>query len=258
MELVRLQKFLAECGLGSRRKMELLITGGKVHVNGKVVKELGTKVDPDHDIVKVRNQFVKPHPKGIMLLHKPRNVVSTLSDPEGRPTVKDFLTKHHSSYFPVGRLDWDSTGLLVLTNDGELAERLMHPRFGVERVYHARVEGSVGDDLINRLSRGVRLRDGLVQAEGELIRGDDATTWIEVKVKEGRNRLVRRLFEELGHPVMKLKRVSYGPFKLGKLQTGQMRVLTQKEYEQAREKAFGDQKKITKRKLPKTSTRVRD
>jgi len=173
-----------------------------------------------------------------MLLNKPRGVVSTLSDPEGRRSIADFLTKHQSSYFPVGRLDWDSTGLMVLTNDGEMAERLMHPRFGFERVYEARVEGSVSRGALDKLARGVKMTDGVVRATAEVISSEDNSTWIEVRIKEGRNRIVRRVFEKLGHPVMKLKRTVYGPFKVGRLQVGQVRMLTQKEYEQARRKVF--------------------
>jgi 23S rRNA pseudouridine2605 synthase len=151
---VRLQKFLAECGVGSRRKMEQFIKEGRVRVNGQVVTELGRKIDPSVDQVEVNRRPVRPAPKGVLLLNKPRGVVSTLSDPEGRRTVSEFVTKHYASYFPVGRLDWDSTGLMVLTNDGEMAERLMHPRFGFERVYEARVEGSVPQAALDKLRKG--------------------------------------------------------------------------------------------------------
>ena len=256
MAEVRLQKFLAECGIGSRRKMEALIVKGKVRVNGKTVKELGTKVDPEIDKVLVDGRPVQLAPKGIMLFCKPRGVVSTLSDPEGRPAISDYLTKHYKSYFPVGRLDWETTGLLVLTNDGELAERLMHPRFGVERVYHARVEGRIGEDLLSKLAKGIKLRDGFVQARVSILRGDEKSTWVEVHVAEGRNRMVRRLFEKLEHQVMKLKRVSYGPFKIGSLQPGQMRVLTQKEYEQFRRKVFSQKGAIEAEKSGERGTKA--
>jgi 23S rRNA pseudouridine2605 synthase len=238
MTEVRLQKFLAECGVGSRRKMEEFITEGRVRVNGKVVTELGRKIDPDTDRVEVNRRPVHAAPKGIMLLNKPRGVVSTLSDPEGRRTVADFLTKHYRSYFPVGRLDWSSTGLMVLTNDGEVAERLMHPRYGFERVYHARVEGSVSTELLAKIERGIKLSDGVVKAVTSILRTDEKSTWVEVKIHEGRNRVVRRMFDKVGHPVMKLKRIVYGPFKLGRLQVGQVRVLTRKEYEEARHRVL--------------------
>lgn len=238
MAEVRLQKFLAECGVGSRRKMERFIIEGRVQINGKVCTELGTKIDPDVDRVEVNRRPVHAAPKGIMLLNKPRGVVSTLSDPEGRRTVAHFLTKHYQSYFPVGRLDWDSTGLMILTNDGEIAERLMHPRFGFERVYQARVEGSVEEELLQKIQKGVRLSDGMVKASAMVIKNDENSTWLEVRIREGRNRVVRRLFDKLGHPVMKLKRTVYGPFRIGNLQVGQVRVLTMKEYEQARRKVL--------------------
>jgi 23S rRNA pseudouridine2605 synthase len=241
MAEVRLQKFLAECGVGSRRKMERFIIEGRVQINGKVCTELGRKIDPDVDKIEVNRRPVHAAPKGIMLLNKPRGVVSTLSDPEGRRTVADFLTKHYQSYFPVGRLDWDSTGLMILTNDGEIAERLMHPRFGFERVYQARVEGSVEDGVLQKIQKGVRLSDGFVQASATVIKNDENTTWLEVRIREGRNRVIRRLFDKLGHSVMKLKRTVYGPFKIGNLQVGQVRVLTMKEYEQARRKVMHHQ-----------------
>ena len=235
---VRLQKFLAECGVGSRRKMEQFIKEGRVRVNGQVVTELGRKIDPSVDQVEVNRKPVRPAPKGILLLNKPRGVVSTLSDPEGRRTVSEFVTKHYASYFPVGRLDWDSTGLIILTNDGEMAEKLMHPRFGFERVYEARVEGSVPQAALDKLRKGIRLSDGFVQAEATIMSNDDNTTWVEVRIKEGRNRVVRRVFEKLGHSVMKLKRTVYGPFKIGRLQVGQVRVLTAREYLQVRRKVM--------------------
>ena len=238
MAQVRLQKFLAECGVGSRRKMEEFIVEGRIRVNGKVVNQLGAKVDPDADRIEVNRIPVKTAPKGIMLLNKPRGVVSTLSDPEGRRTVAEFLTKHYRSYFPVGRLDWNSTGLMILTNDGEIAERLMHPKFGFERIYQARVEGTVSEETLAKVSRGVKLSDGMVRASATIVRNQGESTWVEVEIREGRNRVVRRLFDKLGHPVMKLKRTKYGPFKLGSLDVGQVRVLTFKEYQQARRKVM--------------------
>lgn len=238
MTQVRLQKFLAECGTGSRRKMEQFIKEGRVRVNGQVVTELGRKIDPSVDQVEVNRRPVRAAPKGIVLFNKPRGVVSTLHDPEGRRTVSEFLTKHYASYFPVGRLDFDSTGLMILTNDGEMAEKLMHPRFGFERTYEARVEGSVPQPLLDKLEDGIRLSDGFVKAEASVIRSDDNSTWVEVRIKEGRNRIVRRLFEKLGHSVMKLKRTVYGPFKLGRLQVGQVRVLTAREFLEVRRKVM--------------------
>jgi len=237
-EGVRLQKFLAESGLGSRRRMEEAIEEGRVRVNGVVVTTLGRRIDPINDRVEFNRQLVRAAPKGVVLLNKPRGVVSTLSDPEGRPTVAEYLTKLYRGYFPVGRLDWESTGLMILTNDGELADRLMHPRYGFDRVYHARVEGHIDIGLMKKLEKGIRLADGPVRADATIIRSDETSTWVEVLVREGRNRVVRRIFERLGHAVIKLKRVAYGPFKLGNLQVGRIRVLNGREYVQVRRKVF--------------------
>ena len=178
MGQVRLQKFLAECGVGSRRKMEEFIREGRVRVNGNVVTTLGRQIDPQADSVEVNRKKVRALEKGVMLLNKPRGVVSTLSDPEGRRTVGDFLSKKYVSYFPVGRLDWDSTGLMLLTNDGELAERLMHPRYEFQRVYHARVEGSVSVATLLKLQRGIRLSGSVVKASSSILKTDPSSTWV--------------------------------------------------------------------------------
>lgn len=235
---IRLQKFLSECGVASRRHAEELIVEGKVEVNNRVVTELGTKVDPVHDQIRVSRRIVKPAQRGIILLNKPRGVVSTLSDPEGRPTVADFLTKHFRSYFPVGRLDWDSTGLIILTNDGEMAERLMHPRYGFERTYHVRVEGIPNANALRKLEEGVRLHDGMARAKVQFLRNDDDSAWLEITLSEGRNRIVRRMMDKIRHPVMKLKRIAYGPFKLGSMEVGSIRKLSEREYRQYRERVF--------------------
>jgi 23S rRNA pseudouridine2605 synthase len=233
---MRLQKFLSQCGVASRRHAEEMIREGVIQVNDVTITELGFKINPDKDIVRVKRRIVKPPERGILLLHKPKGVVSTLSDPEGRPSIADYLTKHFKSYYPVGRLDFDSTGLIILTNDGELAEHLMHPRYGFERVYHVRVEGSISERLIEKIETGVRLEDGLIKGKAKLLKGDDGSTWLEIIVKEGRNRVIRRLMDRLRHPVMKLRRVSYGPFKLGTLKTGEMRKLEDREYRMIRER----------------------
>ncbi|MBX7145424.1 MAG: rRNA pseudouridine synthase [Oligoflexia bacterium] len=244
---MRLQKFLSQCGVASRRHAEQLIREGVVEVNDRIVRDLGVKVNPDKDLVRVRRRIVKPPHKGVILLNKPRGVVSTMSDPEGRPTVADFLTREHRAYFPVGRLDWESTGLMVLTNDGEIAERLMHPRYGFERIYHVRVEGVLTERQLERMGEGVRLEDGLIRARSKLLKRDQDTCWLELSVSEGRNRVVRRLMDKLRHPVMKLKRVAYGPFRLGNLQTGEIRKLTQSEYEASRRRILSQKERAKER-----------
>lgn len=231
-----MHKYLASCGIAARRKAEKLILDGRVKVNGELVTELGSKVDPERDKVFVNNKEVRPHVLGVMLLNKPRGVVSTLSDPEGRKSIANYLTKHFKSYFPVGRLDTDSSGLIILTNDGALTEKLLHPRYQLKRVYICEVSGSVSEDLLGRLRRGINLRDGLARALVKIYQQTENGTLLEVTIREGRNRIVRRIFEKVGHPVISLKRIAHGPFRLGKLRSGEVRKLSEKEYAQLREK----------------------
>jgi 23S rRNA pseudouridine2605 synthase len=231
---VRLQKYLADCGVASRRSGENLIEGGKVTVNGVVVTELGTRIDPEKSVVRVNNRIVTPAHKGVMLLHKPRGVVSTLSDPEGRPSIAEYITKHYKSYYPVGRLDWESSGLVVLTNDGDLADRLLHPRYRIPRVYHAKVEGIPSQRTLELLRRGIKLSDGPASCEAFIRESTDDSAWVEVRLSEGRNRIVRRMFEQVGHPVSKLTRMSHGPFRLGSLGPAQVKHYTEKEYQKLR------------------------
>lgn len=238
MEGIRLQKYLSECGVCSRREAEELLVLGRIKVNGKVVSELGTKIQPGYDSVKVGSKIIRRPKGGIVIFHKPRKVVSTRKDPKGRDTVLQFIPKKYQAYNSVGRLDYDTTGLVILTNDGELANRLSHPRYGHERVYHARVRGHVKDKTIRRIERGVRLTDGNVKAKAKILSSNESSTWIEVVVTEGRNRLVRRLMKELRHPVIKLKRVKFGPFSLGKLPLGETKVLTQAQFDAAHKRVY--------------------
>lgn len=260
-QCVRLNKYLAECGVASRRRADELISEGRVTVNGTVVNVAGSKIDPTSDKVLVNRRPVKPQPKGMLLLHKPKGVVTTMSDPEGRRCVADYLSKRYRGYYPAGRLDWDSSGLVILTNDGEVADALMHPRYGAQRTYHVRVEGGVSESVCQKLLKGVMLEDGSVKVDsisiidGEGRRSKTQTsrsgslrqrdsedgeeeeitrTWLEISIYEGRNRIVRRLFDSVGHPVVKLKRVSHGPCKLGSLPPGQIRALTEREFQEVR------------------------
>lgn len=242
--LVRLHKYIAECGVASRRAAEQLITDGRVRVNDRVVTEVGTKIDPAVDRVFVKNKPVVRKERGIAIFYKPRGVVSTLSDPEGRPCITDYLTKHFKTYFPVGRLDFDTSGLMVLTNDGELAQHMMHPKYECRRIYHARVEGKLSSAEFEKCDKGVRLADGPARADVKQISYDASSSWLEVHVAEGRNRMVRRLFDKLGHSVIKLRRVTYGPFKLGKLEPGQIRHLSEKEYLSARAKILAEAARV--------------
>lgn len=238
-KLVRLQKFLAECGVASRRGAEELISEGQIRVNGEVVTTQGVKIDPERDRIDVNGKIVRPDPKGIVLLYKPRAVVSTLFDPEGRPALSDYLGKKYRSFFPVGRLDYDSSGLIILTNDGDLAEYLLHPRYQFERVYKVKVGGGTVDErTIAKLSRGVRLDDGIARAEAEVLSNEGGSSWLLVRVREGRNRLIRRMMEKIHHPVDKLVRVGHGPFSLGKLKPGGIRTLSEREYLHYRQKVL--------------------
>ncbi len=225
----RLQKFLARAGVASRRKCEELITAGKVAVNGEVVRELGSKVDPDHDRITVDGQPVRMEPHVYILLHKPRGVVTTAADPQGRKTVLDLIDLPQR-IFPVGRLDMDTSGLLLLTNDGALANGLMHPKYEVDKLYRTEVEGYISDESIARLEAGVELEDGpTAPAKVRLLRRSKSKSLFEITIHEGRNRQVRRMCDQVGHPVLTLKRMKLAFLTLGETVPGQWRYLTDKE-----------------------------
>ena len=228
----RLQKFMARCGVASRRACETLIAQGRVRVNGRTVTEPGFKVDPDQDEVRVDGRVIRPAPGfRYIMLHKPAGYVTTVSDPQGRPTVMALVPADRRLY-PVGRLDLDTEGLLLLTDDGALAHRLTHPRYGVPKVYRARVAGVVGEEALARLRHGVMLDDGpTAPARVRLLRQDPAAALLEIELKEGRKRQVRRMCQAVGHPVLYLRRVAFGPLRLGRLPKGQYRSLTPAEVE---------------------------
>ncbi len=236
---LRLHKFLAQCGVASRRKAESLIVAGRVRVNSKIVKELGVSINPGRDRVFVDGKEVRQAHRGIMLLHKPPRVVSTMKDPHGRPSIEQYLTARDRAYFPVGRLDFESSGLVILTNDGELADRLLHPRYGLERRYEVEVEGSVTNVTIRKLQAGITLEDGPVKAKVDLIESAGATTLLGITVTEGRNRIVRRMMAHVEHPVIRLVRVMHGPFLLGRIKSGQVKRLNEREYEFYRRRVLG-------------------
>ena len=233
----RLQKLIAGTGLASRRKAEQIITAGRVTVNGKVVTELGTKVDPARDHVKVDGKHLSAaQPFVYLMLNKPKHVMSTLDDPGGRPTVKDFLHGVSVRVFPVGRLDFDSEGLMLLTNHGDLAQALLHPRYHVAKTYLIKVKGILTDDEIGQLERGVKLEDGMTApALVKKVSKAEQNSWLEVTIREGRKHQVRRMLESVGHPVIKLTRVKMGPLSLGRLESGTFRFLTDREANALRE-----------------------
>jgi len=209
---------------------------GRVTVNGKVIETLGFKADPSKDHIKVDGKRLTPfEPKVILLLNKPRGYLSTVKDPKGRPTIMDLLKNMKWRIYPVGRLDFDAEGLLLLTNDGDLAHLLSHPRFSIPKTYLVKVRGVPEEKKLARLKRGVMLEDGEAKAvSSSLIRQREKNSWVRVVVTEGRNRLVKRMFSAIGHPVLKLKRIEYGPIQLGDLPFGQFRTLTLEEMEKLR------------------------
>ena len=230
--MMRLQKYMALCGVASRRASEALIATGRVTVDGAVVTAMGAQVEPEQAVC-VDGKRIKPEgEKHYILYHKPAGEMSTASDPEGRATVLDKCRDYPVRLYPVGRLDYDSEGLLLLTNDGDLTEHLLHPSKEVEKTYLARVRGNVVDDEVRRLIRGVMIDGRLTShAKARVIRADERYTDMLITIHEGRNRQVRKMFEAVGHEVMMLRRVRFGPLSLGELRRGMWRELTSEEVE---------------------------
>lgn len=224
----RLQKLIARAGIASRRAAEELITSGKVAVNGHAVTELGAKADPATDRITVEGKplLLPTGPATVVLLHKPRGVVTTRSDPEGRPIVLDLLPKNLRHLHPVGRLDYDTSGVLLLTDDGDLTHALTHPSHQIEKLYQARVRGKVEEKTLERLRRGVRLEDGPTAPCRVRVRAvTERNTLLEIALREGRNRQVRRMLEAVGHPVSTLRRVRFAGVELEGLPPGAHRIL---------------------------------
>ncbi len=231
----RLNKFLAHAGVGSRRHCEDLILRGRVTVDGQVVRELGTKVEPGAQKVCVDGQPLRGERSVHWLVNKPRGYLCTNHDPAGRPLAVDLVPHVPQRVYTVGRLDEDSEGLLLLTNDGDLAHRLMHPRYGVEKTYLVQVAGKPGREDLQKLLKGVWLSDGHVRARRVKrlkVQGDSA--WLEIVLSEGKNREIRRMLARLGHKVMRLRRTAIGPVPLGRLASGKSRPLRHVELERLR------------------------
>lgn len=229
-EGIRLQKVLAEAGVGSRRHCEQLIADGRVKVDGKVVAWFGARVDPRNVVIHVDGKRVETRSEmRYYAVNKPRGVVSTMADPQGRRTLADYVDVPER-LFHVGRLDTDTEGLILLTNDGELSHRLTHPSYGVEKTYLAEVPGPIPRDLGKRLRDGVTLDDGPAKADRfRIVETAGKRALVEVTLHEGRKHIVRRLLAEVGHPVRQLARTEFGPVRLGSLKPGTMRALTSKE-----------------------------
>lgn len=230
-EAVRLQKVLAAAGVGSRRACEELIAAGRVEVDGRIVREMGTRVDPRRAVVRVDGVRVATAPASVYLaLNKPVGVLSTMSDDRGRPCVGDYVVGRSERLFHVGRLDADTEGLLLLTNDGELAHRLVHPSYEVPKTYLVELIGPLPRDVGAQLRAGVELDDGPASVDSFKVVGrTDNRLAVELIVHEGRNRLVRRMMDAVGYPVQRLARVRMGPVELGQLRTGRTRVLSPSE-----------------------------
>lgn len=230
-EGVRLQKVLAAAGLASRRGSEILIEEGRVEVNGKVVMEQGMRVDPEKDHIRVDGSRVPPaRHHAYLVLNKPRGVVSTMDDPEGRPTLADYLPRRKDRLFHVGRLDTDTEGLILLTNDGDFAHRMAHPSYRVPKTYLAEVAGGVDNKTLKRLEKGLTLEDGPIRPDRvRLVSRTETRSLVQVRLHEGRNRVVRRMMDSVGHPVDRLSRIAIGPVRLGQLKPGESRDLTRDE-----------------------------
>ena len=224
--LIRLQKYMADCGVASRRACEELILAGRVRVDGKVERTLGTKINPINHKVEVDGELLKSKKINTYIaFHKPKGVLSTMSDPEGRANLSDFFGDWPDRLFHVGRLDKESEGLIILTNDGSWAHEATHPSFGVNKTYLVLCEKEVSNATLEALRKGVELEDGLAKPLQVVRRG----AWVELVLHEGRNQIVRRIFEQLGNPVERLVRTAIGSIKLGELPSGRWRMLNEQE-----------------------------
>ncbi len=260
-EAIRLNKYLSECGIASRRKADELIGEGAVMVNGKKVYELGTRVVPGQDRITVSGKPVKPPAhKVYILFHKPKNVVTTMDDPEGRPTIADYFERLPVRVFPVGRLDWDTEGMILLTNDGEFAQKVNHPSQEILKTYLVKVDGRPTDEHFERLRRGVSVVGGKVNARHveRIRRGDsDKYDWIKVMIGEGKNRQVRRMFEKIGFDVLKLQRVAIGRLRMpGSLKRGEYVFLTEAGVKKIFEVEVREAKIVPRKRSEKSDARV--
>lgn len=232
MEMMRLNKFLAHAGVGSRRYCDDLITAGRVKINGDIVRDLGTRVNEDTEKVSVDDHLVKTERLVYWAVNKPPGVLCTNHDPAGRPRAIDLVPHIDQRVYTVGRLDEDSEGLLLLTNDGDLAQQLMHPKFGIEKTYEVQVAGSPAPADLQQLLTGVWLSDGRVKAKSvRRFKRQGDSTWLKIVLAEGKNREIRRMLAKLRHKVMRLRRVAIGPIRLDRLPKGKSRRLALPEIE---------------------------
>jgi 23S rRNA pseudouridine2605 synthase len=227
----RLQKIIAQAGLASRREAEKMITAGRVSVNNLIVRQLGTKADIEKNSIRLDGALICPGLEKIyIMLNKPAGYVTTLHDPQGRPIVADLLSSISGRVFPVGRLDYDSEGLILLTNDGDFAQRILHPRFRMPKVYQVKIKGKPSPAELRALKKGIVLEDGIFLPEDVgVARVNQKSSWLVMTIKEGKNRILRRAFSSFGHEVVRLIRTRIGDLELGNLKTGAHRFLTKSE-----------------------------
>jgi 23S rRNA pseudouridine2605 synthase len=223
----RLQKILAHAGIASRRVAEQMIREGRVTVNDTIVTQLGTKADIHKDTIKVNGKLILTDVSPVyLMINKPRGYLTTLKDTKGRPIVADLLEDIPERVFPVGRLDYDSEGLLLMTNDGDFAHRIQHPKFEITKIYHVKIRGSLSSGEIGIIKRGISLDDGeFTPVHVSVRKMNPRSCWLELTIHEGRNRIIRRFFDALDHPVTRLIRVAIGDLHLGKLRQGEFRYL---------------------------------
>ncbi|MEW9123098.1 MAG: pseudouridine synthase [Thermotaleaceae bacterium] len=228
---MRLQKYIALSGAASRRKAEEMIASGRIKVNGEIIGDMGVTIDPLLDQVMIDNQIIKPEDEMVyILLHKPEGYITTLSDEFKRPTVLDLVREIHKRIFPIGRLDYDTSGLLIMTNDGDLTYHLTHPKHEVKKIYIAKVKGRPEEAALNRLREGVDIGGYITApAQIEYLESNKHTSFIKVVIHEGKNRQIRKMFDVIHHPVLQLKRISIGRIQLGNLPKGKWRRLTTEE-----------------------------
>jgi 23S rRNA pseudouridine2605 synthase len=244
--LVRLQKIIAEAGVASRRKAENLIRSGRVRVNGRAVTELGTKADPDKDQVEVDGLKIGPaQPRIAILLNKPDGFITTLHDPEGRPTVASLVSRIPVRLYPVGRLDFHTEGLLILTNDGDLAQKIEHPTHRIEKLYVAKVKGVPGEAGLKKIRNGIVMEGRRTLPARIRVLETKINAWLEIGIREGRQNQIRRMLETIGHPVIKLKRIAIGPLRDDRLRAGEYRFLKPSEIRILLD-AAGNSKRATK------------
>lgn len=228
---MRLNRYLSQCGAASRRKADELIAGGEVSVNGSVMSELGAVIDSENDLVELRGKVIKPESKRYLILNKPRLYITAIGEGEDdKKTIDELIEDVPERVYPVGRLDYDVEGLLILTNDGELANRIHHPSFELSKLYRADLKGAVTKETANKMREGILLGDGFAKPDlVRIVKVNKSSSTLEIAFHEGRNHLVKRFFKEFEHPVKWLRRISVGPINLGNLEKGKWRDLNSKE-----------------------------